>query len=49
MRDINRAEMEEIAIITCQLEIHPMGRNQILTILMILCYACRQEPNVTVL
>jgi hypothetical protein len=30
-----------------QIEIHPMGKNQYLT--LILCYACRQEPSITVL
>ena len=32
-----------------QLEIHSMGRHQSLTLLMILCYACKQEPSITVL
>ena len=28
---------------------HPMGKHQSLTLLMILCCACRQEPSITVL
>ena len=32
-----------------QLETHPMGKKQSLILLMILCYACRQEYNITVL
>jgi hypothetical protein len=29
--------------------IHPMGKNQSLTLLVILFYACRQEPSTPVL
>jgi hypothetical protein len=32
-----------------QLEIHPMDKNQSLTLLRILCYACRQWSSITVL
>jgi hypothetical protein len=32
-----------------QLETHPMGKHQSLTLLMILCHACRQEPSITAL
>ena len=33
-----------------QIETHPKGKNQSLTLLlMILCYACRQKPSITVL
>jgi hypothetical protein len=35
--------------ITIQLETHPMDKHQFLTLLMVLCYACRQEHSVTVL
>ena len=31
-----------------QLESHPKGNNQSLTLLMILCYGCRQESTITV-
>jgi hypothetical protein len=30
-----------------QIEIHPIGKKQSLILLMILCYACRQDPRVT--
>ena len=30
-------------------QIHPMGRQQYLTLLLMLCCTCRQEPNMTVL
>ena len=32
-----------------KIKTYPMGKNQFLTLLMILCYACRQEPSITVL
>jgi hypothetical protein len=32
-----------------QLETHPMGKHQSLTLSMILCYACRQDPSMAVL
>ena len=32
-----------------KLETHPMGKHQSLTLLMILCYACRQESSVALL
>ena len=32
-----------------QLETHLMVKHQSLTLLTILCYACRQEPNMNVL
>jgi hypothetical protein len=32
-----------------QLETHPMGKNQSLTVLMILSWAYKQEPSITVL
>jgi hypothetical protein len=32
-----------------QIETYPMGKNQFLTLLMILCYVCRQNPSITVL
>jgi hypothetical protein len=32
-----------------QLETHPMGRNQSLTLLIILCYVCRQNPGIAIL
>jgi hypothetical protein len=32
-----------------QPETHPINKNQTLTLLMILCYVCRQEPNINVL
>jgi len=32
-----------------QLEIHPIGKHQSLTLLMILCYACRQKSSMAVL
>jgi hypothetical protein len=32
-----------------QLENHPRSKHQSLTLLIIFCYACRQEPSVTVL
>jgi hypothetical protein len=28
-----------------QFETHPMGKHQSLTLLVILCYACRQKPS----
>ena len=30
-----------------QLETHSMGEIQPMALLMILCYACRQEPSIT--
>ena len=32
-----------------KLEAHPMGQHQSLTLLMMLCYTCRQEPTMAVL
>jgi hypothetical protein len=32
-----------------QLESYPMGKRQFHTLLMIFCYACRQEPSIDVL
>lgn len=32
-----------------QLAIHPMGKHQSLTVIMIFCYACRQKPTMAVL
>ena len=44
------AETKEMANqLMTQLETHSMHKNQSLTQLMILCYAYRQEPIVTVL
>jgi len=31
---------------TAQLETHSIGKNQSLTLLMILCYACKQDPSI---
>ena len=31
-----------------QFETHPMGKHQSLALLMILCYACREETSITV-
>jgi hypothetical protein len=33
---------------TTQIETHPMGKNQYLTLLMILCYYFRQNTNITI-
>jgi hypothetical protein len=41
-RDKDGAETEEAV------ETHLMGKHQPLTQLMILCYACRQEPSITI-
>jgi hypothetical protein len=32
-----------------QIETHPMGKNQSLILLMMLCHVCRQEHSITVL
>jgi hypothetical protein len=49
-RDKDRGKMEGIANQQlAQIETHPMGKKQSLTLLMILCYACRHDPNITVL
>jgi hypothetical protein len=49
-RDKDRVETENMANQwLAQTETHPMGKNQSLTVLMILCYAYRQEPRLTVL
>jgi hypothetical protein len=43
-RDKDKAETEGLANQwLAQIETHPMGKNQFLTLLMKLCYACRQE------
>lgn len=49
-RGKSKAETEGTAnqCLPC-IENHPMGTNQSLTLLLLLCYACRQEPNITVL
>ena len=45
-RDKDGAEIEGMANqCLTQLETHPMGKNQPLTLLMILCYAYRQKPT----
>jgi hypothetical protein len=49
-RDKDRVKIEGMANqCLAQLETHPKGKNQFLTLLMIVCYACRQEPSITVL
>ena len=48
-RDEDGAEAERTDIQWLpQLETHPIWESQRLTLLMILCYACRQEPSITV-
>jgi hypothetical protein len=49
-RDKDGAEIERMANKWLgQLETHTMGENQSLTLLMISCYICRQEPSITVI
>lgn len=49
-RDKNLTQTKEMAKqCLVQLDMQPMGKNQSLTILMILCYAWRQKPNITVI
>jgi hypothetical protein len=46
-RDKDKAEAEGVAIQWLpQIETHNMNKNQSLTLLMIPCYACRQEPSI---
>jgi len=47
-RDKDRGDSERMANQElAQLETHPMGKYQYITLLMILSYACRQEPSIT--
>ena len=47
-RDNDGAEIESLDNQwLAQLETHPMGESQLLTLLMILCCTCRQEPSTT--
>jgi hypothetical protein len=49
-KDNYRAGMEGMAKPRLpQIETHPMGKNQPLTLLVIFCCACRQEPSIAVL
>jgi hypothetical protein len=49
-RDKDRAEREGMTKQWLpQTETYPMGKNQSLTLLMIFCYVCWQEPGITVL
>jgi hypothetical protein len=54
-RDQNRSEIEDqnrseaegmVNQWLPQIKTHPKGKNQSLTLLMILCYVCRQDPNI---
>ena len=48
-RDKDRAEMEGTASQRLvQIETHSMGKKQSMTLLMIFCYACRQESSITI-
>ena len=49
-RDKDRGKMEGIANQQlAQIETHPMGKKQSLTLLILIYYAYKQEPSLTVL
>jgi hypothetical protein len=49
-RGKDRAEKEEKANQwLAQFDTHPMGKKKSLALIIVLCYACRQDPRITVL